>query len=104
VLGSFGKRAAEVTVLFFAAYAFAFVPLGKRTAFEHVKAILDTRAAHEAGTELSEAADRLRHRLVDGERAPPVPRQASPRVPELPRRSAPHGVPNLLTDQPDASL
>ena len=35
MLGLLGKRPIELVVLFFALYAFVFVPLGKRTGFEH---------------------------------------------------------------------
>jgi hypothetical protein len=65
VLGIFGRRTVDLVILLFAAYAFAFVPLGKRTGLEHVRAILRTHAAQNAGHEVTIAAQRLWHKLVD---------------------------------------
>jgi hypothetical protein len=53
------KRVFQTVVLFFAIYAFVFVPLGRKTALEHVRAIAGTRAAHQAASELSGGAKRL---------------------------------------------
>jgi hypothetical protein len=52
-------------VALFALLGFAFVPLGQRTALEHVKSILATEAAADAGRELVQAGVRLRQRLLD---------------------------------------
>jgi len=59
------KRIFQAVVLFFAIYAFAFVPLGRKTALEHVRAIAGTPAAHHAATELQGGVKRLVHRLRD---------------------------------------
>lgn len=48
-----------------AMYAFATVPLGKKTGLEHVKRILGTREAQEAGAELKQAGGRLVGELLD---------------------------------------
>jgi hypothetical protein len=107
VLGLLGKRPIELVVLFFALYAFVFVPLGKRTGFEHAKAILGTPAAKDAGSEILDAADRLRQRLLGGgSEPPPVPKRARPGAPEFGRRDArpPPQVLPALADGPDASL
>jgi hypothetical protein len=53
------KRLFQLVVLFFAIYAFAFVPLGRKTALEHVRAIAGTDAAHQAAHELKGGAKRL---------------------------------------------
>lgn len=93
----------DLAVLFLACYAFAFVPLGKRTGLEHLRAILATRAARDAGHEALEAADRLKHRALDDE-APATPR-GSPVVPRLPRHPAPPNAAIATAhDAPDASL
>lgn len=52
-------------VLGFAAYAFAFVPLGQRTALEHVKAILSTEDSARAGRELKQAGEKLAQKLLE---------------------------------------
>lgn len=69
------KNAVEGAVFLLAAYAFATIPLGKRTALQHVIAILSTKEAAEAGQELKQAGgrvvDELLHRDVAGE--PQVP-------------------------------
>lgn len=59
------RRLFQLVVLFFAAYAFVFVPLGQKTAFEHVKAIVRTPAARQAGSELKGGVERLVTRLRD---------------------------------------
>ena len=60
-----GRRALEVGVGLFALLGFAFVPLGKKTGLEHVKAIVATEPAKEAGRELLAAGDKLRVTLMD---------------------------------------
>jgi hypothetical protein len=57
------KRVFQVVVLFFAIYAFVFVPLGRKTALEHLRAIAGTSAAREAATELKGGVTRLAHEL-----------------------------------------
>jgi len=57
------KRAFQAVVLFFAICGFLFVPLGKRTAIEHLQAIAGTPAAQQAGTELKRGVLRLFDRL-----------------------------------------
>jgi hypothetical protein len=109
VLGLLGKRPIELVVLFFALYAFVFVPLGRRTGFEHAKAILDTPAAKDAGSEILDAADRLRRRLLGGgaSEPPSVPKRARPGAPDFGRhdsRPIPQVLPAPLADGPDASL
>ena len=59
------KRIFQAVVLFFAIYAFAFVPLGRKTALEHIRAIVGTPAAQQAATELQGGVKRLVHRLRD---------------------------------------
>src|SRR5688572_14942970 len=57
------KRAFQAIVLFFAIYAFVFVPLGKRTGIEHVRAIAGTPAARQAASEIKGGVVRLVERL-----------------------------------------
>jgi dsDNA-specific endonuclease/ATPase MutS2 len=59
------KRIFQAVVLFFAIYAFVFVPLGRKTALEHIRAIVGTPAAQQAATELQGGVKRLVHRLRD---------------------------------------
>jgi hypothetical protein len=59
------KRLFHAMVLFFAVYAFVFVPLGQKTALEHLRAIAGTPAAKDAATELSGGVKRLAHSLRD---------------------------------------
>jgi hypothetical protein len=81
VIGRLGSRAIEIVVFLFALYAFAFVPLGKRTGLEHVKAILTTNEAKEAGGELVEAGDRLKRQVLGGGGVSPI--RGEPLIPEL---------------------
>jgi hypothetical protein len=57
------KRLFQAIVFFFAVYAFVFVPLGQKTALEHVRAIAGTPAAKTAASELSGGVKRLAHEL-----------------------------------------
>ena len=57
------KRILQGIILFFALYAFAFMPLGKRTALEHVRAVLGSPEAHQAAIELKGGATRLVRKL-----------------------------------------
>jgi hypothetical protein len=57
------KRIFKGVILFFAIYAFVFVPLGKKTALEHIRAIVGTPAAQEAASEVKGGVTRLVRRL-----------------------------------------
>jgi hypothetical protein len=57
------KRVFQMVVLFFAIYAFVFVPLGRKTALEHIRAIAGTSAAKQAASELEGGVTRLAHAL-----------------------------------------
>jgi hypothetical protein len=59
------KRIFQGVVLFFAIYAFVFVPLGKKTALEHIQAIIGTPAAQDAAEEVKGGVTRLVRRLQD---------------------------------------
>jgi hypothetical protein len=63
MLGRMAKRIFHAVVLFFAIYAFVFVPLGKKTALEHVRAIFGTREAKQAAAEVKGGVQRLARRL-----------------------------------------
>ena len=56
VLGDFVKRGVNGLVLFLAALTFFLVPIGRKTAAQHVVAILSTEPAHEAAVDLAVAA------------------------------------------------
>lgn len=99
---SFGRRAIDFAVLVLAVYALAVVPLGRHTGFEHLRAILRTKAAHDAGHELVEAAQRLGRRLL-GDEAKAAPR-ARPDVPSLPRRGPANAALSTGFEGPDASV
>jgi hypothetical protein len=81
VLGRLGRWTIELVVFLFALYAFAFVPLGKRTGLDHLRAILGTPEAQEAGEEMLEAGDRLKQRVLGDGR--PAPARGKPLLPEL---------------------
>jgi hypothetical protein len=57
------KRIFQGVVLFFALYAFVFLPLGKKSALEHIRAVLGTPAAQEAASEVKGGVTRLVRRL-----------------------------------------
>jgi hypothetical protein len=108
-LGSFGRRLIDWVVLAFAAYAFAFVPLGKKTALQHLRAILATDAAQDAGGEIQQAGRKLVGELTNDERNHPRPVRGTPELPKLAPPDlllSPSGEAVSASDEdpPDASL
>jgi hypothetical protein len=63
--GNLGRRLAESVVGLFAILGFVYVPLGRRTGFEHTRAVLSTPAASAAIEDLSRTALELRQRALD---------------------------------------
>jgi hypothetical protein len=59
------RRIFKTLVFFFAAYAFVFMPLGQKTALEHILAIVRTPQAQRAGSELKTGAERLVKKLKE---------------------------------------
>lgn len=53
------RSAISLVTLCVAAYFFFFVPLGRRTVFEHVVRISQTDEAQDFGREIGDATDRL---------------------------------------------
>ncbi|HYQ17647.1 MAG TPA: hypothetical protein VEQ58_17865 [Polyangiaceae bacterium] len=64
-LGNIGRRLVESVVGLFAVLGFVYVPLGRHTGFEHLRAVLSTPAAAAAIEDLSKTALDLRQRAVD---------------------------------------
>ncbi len=56
MLGDFVKRVVNGLVLLLAALTFFLVPIGRKTAAQHVVAIFSTRPAHEAAADFAVAA------------------------------------------------
>lgn len=109
MLGNFGRKVIDVAVLFLAVYAFAFVPLGKRTGLQHLTAILHTDAARSAGRDVLSAADKLKKRLLGEEKEAPIRARGTPVVPKLPRRRVDNPANIVVTyappmGGPDASM
>lgn len=73
------KRLFQGVILFFAIYAFAFMPLGKRTALEHIQAVLGSSEAKQAATELKGGATRLVRKLRGTKEEP---RRQAPQAPK----------------------
>ena len=77
-------------MLFFALYAFAYTPLGDRSALEHLLAVLRTPQATHAGEQLTDAARRLRSDL--GTDQVTLPGRGAPTLPTLgPEDADDHG-------------
>jgi hypothetical protein len=100
---TFGRRAIDFAVFVLAVYALAVVPLGRHTGLEHLRAILQTRAARDAGNELRLAAERLGRRLLGDDVRPPP--RGKPVTPVLPRRATSNtSIAALGFEGPDASV
>jgi hypothetical protein len=74
VLQKLGRRVFDLVIGLFALLGFFFVPLGRHTGFEHLKAIAATGPATEAYRELLEAGARVRKKLFERS----VPRRPDP--------------------------
>jgi hypothetical protein len=70
MLTRIGRRVFELSVALFAVLGFFYVPLGKKTGFEHAKAVFSTPAAREAGAELIEASRHVKDQLANAFRDP----------------------------------
>lgn len=98
------KRAFQAVILFFAICGFLFVPLGKRTAIEHLQAIARTPAAQQAASELKSGVGRLFDRLRTraGESADPSSEAFdADTLPEIPRKPRSLAPPRDLDREPE---
>lgn len=92
-VGNLGRRLAESVIGLFAILGFVYVPLGRRTGFEHACAVLSTPAAAAAIEDVSRTALQLRTRVLDflTQRAaaglPPTPAREPPSKAEPPRKA-----------------
>lgn len=84
MFGKAARRTIDIIVLLFATYAFAFVPLGRRTGLEHARAILGTTEAQFAGDELKQAGGRLMDKFSADDLKPRRKFKGDPVVPQLP--------------------
>jgi hypothetical protein len=74
VIARLSRHLVEVVIGLYALLGFVFVPLGERTGFEHVRAILTTGAAKSAFQELAGAIIRLKNQvLAEPKREPQMP-------------------------------
>jgi hypothetical protein len=62
-------RTVEVAILALAAYAFFFMPMGRRTPWGHVSAIFTTAPAKEAAQDMTAAGKALADKVIDETRA-----------------------------------
>jgi hypothetical protein len=104
VLNRIGRRGLELLIALFALLGFFYVPLGKKTGFEHAKAIFSTRPAQEAGREIVQAGDRIKTKMIDEVRRAPdsdagAPAEAKPEALSRATRAS-----ATFDDTPDASL
>ena len=88
VIGNLGRRAIDAIVVLFALLGFAFVPLGKRTALEHTRAIFASSAAADAARELAQATGRLKQRMIDTLNGTSGHDTAKERAPERPQHGS----------------
>jgi hypothetical protein len=65
VLHKLGRRALDLVIGLFAVLGFFYVPLGPRTGFEHVRAIVATAPAVEAYRGFVSAAEKLHRALLE---------------------------------------
>lgn len=97
------RRVVEGAVTLLALYAFATVPLGKQTGLEHLRAILSTDEAKEAGRELKQAGSRILSELLEYEGGeirglPNIPTEllgAPPQSLVTPRDASPEDEPGV---------
>jgi len=99
-----GRRLLDFSIGFFALLGFVLVPLGERTAYEHVKAIFTSGPAVEAGRELVEAGLRVRGRLLGGGQRPAEPSPARPTGSATANEPQPVPPPLAQLDTSDAGV
>jgi hypothetical protein len=100
VLHKLGRRALDLVIGLFAVLGFFYVPLGAKTGFEHVKAIVATAPAVEGYRGFVSATEKLHRTLVDtlqGRRprrpANPSARNASTEEPKTRAEQLSHVMP-----------
>jgi hypothetical protein len=59
------KAGCELVILLLAAYAFFYLPVGRKTPFEHLRAIMATPEAKEAVTDAQAAGQEMKEKVVD---------------------------------------
>jgi hypothetical protein len=99
-----GRRVLDFSIGFFALLGFVLVPLGERTAFEHVKAIFSTGPAVEAGRDLVGAGARLRQRIFAEHAGPTFPTEPRPAGSSDPSAPRPEPPPLAHASAPDAGV
>ena len=107
VIRQLSLRMVELVVLLFAVLGFFFVPLGQRTAFDHVRAVLATPAAADAGRELSTAVSRIGGKVRELLHMPSPSEDAAPQQMRVtPQARASHAPRAAVRDAggPDVSL
>ena len=78
MLHKLGRRALDLVIGLFAVLGFFYVPLGPRTGFEHVRAIVATAPAVQAYRGFVSATVKLRSTLLDQLRGKRTGRPANP--------------------------
>jgi hypothetical protein len=96
VFGSTARRIVETVVVVFALLGYAFVPLGKRTAFEHTVALLRTAPAHEAAAGFVGTLEKGRALLVRA--LTPTPPDEAAALPLPSGAAVVPGAPKLSSD------
>ena len=86
MLGDVAKRAVNLAVVALAAVAFFLVPFGRRTLYQHVRAVLSTPQAAELGQEIEKKAVDVKREVI----APPASANASAIASAGARGIAPH--------------
>lgn len=79
----FLRRIVESLLIAFAVFGFASVPLGERTAFQHLVSILRSEPAREAQQEVQQAGLRFVDKMRKDLSTPPRPVRGEPRLPRL---------------------
>jgi hypothetical protein len=90
------RRAADFSIGFFALLGFVWVPLGERTAWEHLRAVLASEAAVEARREAVEAGRRLYGAMIGEAVAGPSSTEVAPPAPQRPNPDSPRPEPPEL--------
>ena len=72
MLGDVAKRAVNVVVVLLAAMAFFLVPFGRRTLYQHVRAVFSTPQADELKHEIEKKATDVKREVVAPDPAPSV--------------------------------
>ena len=89
MIGNLARRAVELAILFLAAVTFFVVPFGRRTLFQHLRAVMTTEPAEEMKREVEAKGRQIASELEGEARKKLAPEGSSSSTANAPRVAPP---------------